>query len=75
VALNEDYDLVFETASSPRNLSAFIISATSIDTLKVAFGFVRCPIPATKRETLARFLPQAAKPKTLGRNTPEVSAR
>jgi hypothetical protein len=35
----------------------------------------RCPIPATNRETLARLLPQTAKPKSLRRNTPEAGVR
>jgi hypothetical protein len=34
-----------------------------------------CRIPATKCETLARFLPQTAKPKSLRRNTPETAVR
>jgi hypothetical protein len=34
-----------------------------------------CPIPAANRETLARLLPQVAKPKTMRRNTTEADAR
>jgi hypothetical protein len=33
------------------------------------------PIIATKRETLARLLPQAAKQKAMRRNPPEADAR
>jgi len=35
----------------------------------------QCRIPATKRETLVRFLPQTAKPESLRRNTPETGVR
>jgi hypothetical protein len=36
---------------------------------------LECRIPATNRETLARFSPQTAKPESLRRSTPETGVR
>jgi hypothetical protein len=36
---------------------------------------LECRIPATNRETLARFSPQTTKPESLRRSTPETGVR